>query len=203
MPIFRRVLLSLSLFLIASCIESSNPVTDPALSTVDKNLVGVWKAKSDNGDVIYLHLGLPQGKLAEHFLQAMQVNHDAGHGLSNRGTDWRLVFISKLGSLRYFNSVVLKPEEIRSLETTGWKPTPDTKYDIFRYDFSGNTMKVYVPEQNVLKKAIASHALRGEDQKLGGVKITDSSANLARFLEKENKNLFPTSKPPMIFNRVK
>lgn len=199
----RRILLLLSLLLTASCIESTNPISDPAKSTPDKNLVGAWRAKSDNGDLIFVHFGHPQGKLGEHFLYTLQLNHDKDRGLSTKGSEWRLVFISKIGKQTYFNTVVMTPEAIKNLEAGGWKPGKDTKFDIFRYELSGNTLKLLVPEQDVLKKAITEKRLKGEDQKLGGVKLTDSPENLANWLEKESKTLFPTTKNALVFARVK
>ncbi len=203
MAMASRILLLVSLLLTASCIESTNPLSDPAKSIPDTHLVGAWRAKSENGDLVYVHFGHPQGKLGEHFLYTMQLNHDKDRGLSTKGTEWRLVFISKVGKQTFFNTVIMTPEAINKVESTGWKPGPDTKFDLFRYELSGNTMKVLVPEQEVIRKAITEKRLRGEDQKLGGVKITDSSENLAKFMEREAKNLFPASKVPLVFTRVR
>lgn len=199
----RCIPLLLSLLLTASCIESSNPISDPAKSIPDKKLIGAWQAKSENGDLSFVHFGLPQGKLGEHFVYSMQINHDKDHGLSTKGNEWRLVFISKLGKHSYFNSVVMTPEEIKNFEAGGWKPRKETKFDIFRYELSGNTMKLLVPDQDALKKAVAEKKLKAESQQFGQVRITDTSENLAKFLESEAKVLFPSSKAPMVFTRIK
>lgn len=198
----RRILLLLCLLLTASCIESQNPVSDPNKALPEKKLIGLWKAQNENGEIIFVHFGLPQGKLGEHYVYSMQVNHDRDRGLWSKGTEWRLIFSSNLGKQTYLNTVQMTPETIHNLESAGWRPAPETKYDIFRYELSGNTLKILVPDQGVLKQAVEQKKLKGEVQKLGGVRLMDSTENLAKFLANE-KTLYSSNSKPMVFTRVK
>ena len=74
----KSLLLILALLcpLFTSCEDSDNPLSDPKEAVVDSVLVGTWRLKSKDGEVVYYHVGKAGDKFPAGMLRVIAVTYD-------------------------------------------------------------------------------------------------------------------------------
>jgi hypothetical protein len=191
--------------LMASCIDSKEPISDPQKAKVDPALLGVWRTTDKNGNVEYQHVGLSSEKLPKGILRTIGVHHDKNSSLS--GPDNYLFFCSEVGKTRFLNVVLA--EHIDKLVESGWNAKLVSGYLLFKYEVQGDTLNVWSVNDDAKRRAIQSGKIKGEfnSDKDGGdggnnFYFTDTSANIAALLASpDGANVF--DKKPVRYQRVK
>jgi hypothetical protein len=200
---------------LASCIDSTNPLSNPKEAKVDKELVGVWQNMSENGDVGYLHVGRVGGaKLPDGILRLITAGHNRNGTLGSPGE--LLAFTSVLGKNRFLNILLIdnKDEDdadakdgddgngLRKLEKSGWKPSLIKGYLILKYEVQGDSVVFWTADQKVKRRWIEEKKIAGTVDK-NVAYFTGTTEKLASLMsDPKNADLFSETSA-MKYKRVK
>jgi hypothetical protein len=190
--------------LMASCVDSKEPISDPQKAKVDPALSGVWRITDTNGNVVYYHIGRAGGKLPEGFLRTITASHEKNGALSGPGK--LFAFSSEIGKSRFINLPIVAGENFDKLEHSGWDAKLAEGYFLAKYEVQGDTLTVWGFDKNAKRQAIEAGKIKGtiEKTKDGGERIyfTDTSENIAALLASpDGEKLF--AKEPLRYKRVK
>ncbi|MGD0383511.1 MAG: hypothetical protein ABSA77_08330 [Thermoguttaceae bacterium] len=105
-----------------SCVDSDNPLSDPKQSVVDSGLLGVWRGREKDGDVVYYHVGKAGGKFPAGMLRVKIITHNKNGELPGPDNGDTLVFTTVLGKNRYVNITGLDAEKIKTMGDAKWDP---------------------------------------------------------------------------------
>lgn len=175
----------LSLLLLAGCYESLHPISPPTAENVDERIFGTWHWKEAGSEAGFMHIGRSrqedkQPGLLEIILIADVVDNGRRIGAVEAGK--YTVHGSRVGSGRYLN--------IHSYD----KKTGRVRYEFVKYVLvNDNELEYGTANATVLERHIREKTLKGEIRKaeLGNdVLITASSEEIAKFIEKHDKELF-------------
>jgi hypothetical protein len=189
--VFRLLPAALALCL-ASCVESTNPLSDPDKATQDAKLHGVWARSDASGGTHIVVIGradevnrtdtnVPAGimRYAYSMIDAdANVRRPSSEGL----------FVTTLGKESYANIF-----DIASLDLSGdspWDKNRIRQYRLIKYRANGNKLEVWNGAIEAMAKAIESGKVRGDvehedndpSKPVKAARFTDTTANLARYL---------------------
>lgn len=145
--------------LLCACPELNNPVSDPAASSPDPALYGVWRSTQADGTVTYLHIGPgPQG------MQCLAVGHE-GDKVSVEQYDG---FVSRIGRLELFNVILGKDD-----------------YTLLRYEVSGPKLTLWILSDRAVNEDVRAGRIAGEAryEDSSSPRLTASTEELARYVE--------------------
>jgi hypothetical protein len=204
----RRTLLLVSAalgLLLTSCVDSKNPLSDPDKSKADARLVGVWRARGEDGDATYYHVGRVGEKLPQGVLGVTGVTHRKDGRLQRSDGEF-LVFPTVIGDASYLNLSEGSEEQIKTLEEKGWKPDTVTDYIILKYRVDGDTLLIWTMDVDAKERAIKAGQIKGivrteKDSFTKTVEFTDTTENVRRFVASAGDGLF--NKEPLRLERVK
>lgn len=181
--------LVLCLFL-ASCDDSTNPLSNPQTSKADEGLVGVWRA--GNGKVYY-HIRHAGEKFPKGVMRVVMVNHDEANV---DPPEEYLAYSTILGNKTYLN-VVIDEKQVKVLDAKGWKPEAVKSYTFLRYKLDGNKLTVWGIDETAKEKAIKSGKIKGVIEKDQPARFTDTSENVAHFIGDAGDGLWYTKEPEL------
>ncbi|MCW8129930.1 MAG: hypothetical protein KIS92_06205 [Planctomycetota bacterium] len=153
---------------------SANPITDPKASKRDQRLEGAWIFQSDDKKTI-MHFTLRK----EHEFRILVANNkgDAGDAVYDASS-------SEAGNRRFLNV------RIRKVDEAGVRTVGDGHVLVWYEVSDEGVLKLRLSKSDGFAKAIDGEKLKGEvtrdKKKVLGVKVTDSSQNLAEYLAKSN-----------------
>lgn len=191
------LILGLLCFAFTSCVDSDNPLSDPKQSTVDAGLLGVWRVR-DKGDTVYYHVGLAGKQFPDGMLRVKSIHHEKNGDLLRPDNDDMLVFATTLGNNHYLNITSLDAKQIKSMGDSKWEPSMADGYFIYKYEINGDKLTVAGMDSDEKEKAIKAGNIKGVVEKGDmqdgkGVRITDTTENLAKFIASADQDkLFPT-----------
>ena len=183
------LLLGLALML-AGCVPSEAPLSDPDKSPIDDKWMGKWKAKGDEKLQLDIEKvgadGYPPGivKLA---LSAKDDDRPPQVGVG---------FCTTLKGKTYFN--LIGDVGPGPLKLPAWKEVPRTDFSIFKYVVDGDTLTIFIlHDPSPIETAIKSGKLKGTISDVGisiafrpRVRLKDTPANVAHLLLSEDEKLF-------------
>ncbi|MEN6407899.1 MAG: hypothetical protein ABFC77_15705 [Thermoguttaceae bacterium] len=201
-------LLPVFCFLMASCIDSKNPLCPPKTSKADPALKGVWRMTHDDGQVEYCHVGAASGKFPAGVLRLVLINQDKD-GSIERPTEI-LAFPTSIGKNRYLNVVVTEDEKLDLLTKNGWNPELVHGYFILKYRIQDDVLTLWNMDQDAKRRAIEAGTIQGEigkkDSTIGqSVCFTDTPEKLTALLTSpEGDKLFNKSPEGLqVYKRIK
>jgi hypothetical protein len=169
MKILRALLVTLFAICLAGCLPTSkNPLSTPDDAVLDSRLNGVWFSES-GGDKVYLHFGKGSGRT----MNAVEVDHEKDGGVKGH---FYTVFTSEIDGVNHLN---IRPEE-----------GGEKVYYFARYGVdSGDVLRVWLMSEKPVVKAIKAGKLKGtvSGKDDGDIKITDTPANIARFVRNSDR----------------
>ena len=190
----RIILLFLCSFLLCSCFESSNPLSDPSEAKVDERLEGVWVLKGDKGERLYLHF-TRGGK--DPFMSIVSIQDDIVY---EGGIDPDIFFPTHLETGSYLNIQEWLPEKNKFSDY----------YKFYKYEVIGrNTLRLWMfANRSSVIDAVEDGSLRGrliklEDDKfdvIDRIEIFDDSSRIADFIEAHDQEIFDGD--PLVFHKV-
>jgi len=184
------VLLSLS-----GC-DSENPLSDPQTSKADERLFGVWRGRSDDGEVRYYHVGHAGKSFPASVMRVLEVTHSKGK--LDLPLEY-LAFPTVLGDKTYLN-IVSDVEQVNHLDESGWKAVEVESYTFLKYQFDGDKLVMWPINEDAKKRAIKEGKVKGAVRKQTS-KFTDTTENVARFVAGAGDSLWNT-KVPVRFERI-
>ncbi len=166
---------------LASCVDSDNPLSDPKQATVDRGLLGVWREQTKDNEVSYYHVGLAGEKFPAGMLRVKIIKHNENGELPRPDNDDLLVFATTLENNHYLNLTILAPDKIKTMGESPWKPSLAEAYFLYKYELQGDTLGIACMDPEQKEEAIKTGKIKGtiEGDK---VRITDTMENLARFV---------------------
>lgn len=187
--------------LAAGCEDSTNPLSEPAASKADKQLIGVWRHKDDEGTTYY-HVGTLGGNAPDSVLRVVTVVLDKNGELEE--PDQAIAFPTTIAGVNYLNVASAKPEQLAQIREKGWQAGLLDSYFILKYRVEDGALLAWHIDYDAKKEAIEAGKIKGEIKQAddGGVRrFTDTSQNLAKFVASAPKGLF--SETPLRFERVR
>jgi hypothetical protein len=167
--------------LLASCVDSENPLSDPKQASLDSGLVGVWRVQDKDGNVTYYHVGQAGANFPAGVLRVKGVTHEENGVLPHPDNDDMLVFTTTLGKNHYLNITNLSAKQIQDMGDKPWEPSMAEGYFIYKYDIQGDKLILAGMDSEQKKEAIKAGKIKGTIDK-DNVLITDTSENFARFV---------------------
>jgi hypothetical protein len=185
-----RLLLALtaSLFL-TGCVDSKNPLSDPAASKPDAWLIGVWRSEGENGDITYCHIGRAGENLPDSLMWAVRVTHKDGKVLPRQES---LIFPTVLGNKTYLNVVAVSAKKLKRLDEEGWKRQTLGTYLLLRYQVQGDKLLVWLIDDDAKKRAIEEGKIKSVSEDEKPATFTATTENLARFIAEAADSMFST-----------
>ncbi len=195
--------LAAACLLLASCIDSKHPLSDPEKAKADAELAGVWRVKPDSGDVSgnveYYHVGKAGDKLPAGVMRVVTVGYAKDGTLPRPGE--LLAFSTSVGENRYLNIAFIDGKDIDQFAMAGWKPTLVQGYIVAKYQVQGDVLTLWGLDPDAKRRVIEAGKIKGTIEK-NSVFFTDTSENIAALLsDPKNANLF--AKEPTKYERVK
>jgi hypothetical protein len=186
----------------AGCDDSKNPLSDPQNSKPDTRLVGLWRFRSNEGDVTHYHIGPLGHGLPECLMRVVAVTRSKEGELQPPGQ--LVVFPTALGSSTYLNVAEAKEQQIKLLEDKGWNPDVLGGFLIPKYKVEGDALLVWPVDRDAKKAAIEAGKVKGVVQKQDSgntVRFIDTPESVARFVADTGDSLF--AREPLRLERVK
>lgn len=156
-------------------VESRRPLGDPQKANIDDRPVGTWRT-TIGGKQYYLHAGTGNIVGKSNWMELVLVHPGEKPSFY---LHHKIGFVSVLGEQSYFSvanlSVLItqlrgsNPEQLASAVE---------RYDILKYDVTGDTMDVWAADQKFVSAAVEAGKIKGN-----GATIEDSMENLIRFVE--------------------
>ena len=188
----KRIVIVLLVLLLSACVASSdNPVSAPSMKEADARLVGTWKLLDTDKKtgkqrgVAWLHIGWQKDNRP--FMDAVMVVFEKGEVDIARYH----LFVSRVGDMTYMN---IKEEKSGKTSKT---------FMIMKYTIdSKKGLSLYLMNNLAAKDLVRGGKIKGKIKgAFSGVRITDTSANLAAILKSSDKKLFDSPMKP--FSRVR
>jgi hypothetical protein len=179
--------------LVTGCDDSKNPLSDPQTSKADERLVGVWRGRNEDGDLIYYHVGRVSDKLPQGVMWAVCVKHKDGR-VEPPG-QW-LIFPTTLGGKTYLSVTEGTEQRVKLWEEKGWQPKADDYYFVLKYQIDGGKLSLWQMDRDAKERAIKGGKIKGvverkKNQFVGRIAFTDTTENVARFVAGAGDGLFP------------
>lgn len=185
--------------LLASCIDSKDPLCKPEEAKQDTALAGVWRTDLEDGSVDYYHLAPAGDKLPSGVMRVVTVAYNKKGSLSRPGE--MLAFSTEIGKNHYLNIAFIEDKNLDQFDSAGWKPELVNGYLIVKYQVQDDTLIVWAMDPKMKRQAIADEKLKGTIDK-NAVFFTDTPKNLAAFLaDPQNDDFF--TKTPTEYKRMK
>ncbi len=200
--IIRFVVLGLG-FLLAGCIDSEAPLSDPEKSKPDEKVLGKW---------IYEEKGASQGQItiekvgAAGFppgIMTLTMRPRTRSAISKVG----FVFSSELKGKTYLNVFGRMVDAPAKIPT--WNQVRAGGFSILKYAVKEDTLTFWVvDDESPLKTAVKNGRLKGTIRPRGyldfepTVKLKDTSANVAQIVLREDEKLF-SERMKMVLTRTK
>lgn len=190
--------------LMASCIDSKEPISDPLKAKADPALYGVWRKTDTSGNSKYCHIGRAGGKLQNGFLHTINVSHNRDGFAS---ISWDLImFSSDVGKDRFLNIAVVEKENVDKLFQSGWDSKLVQGYWIAKYEVRDDTLTYWQLDFKAVRKAVETGKIKGTIKKAqdeeNRATITDTPENIAALLASpDGAGLLV--KEPIRYQRVK
>jgi hypothetical protein len=185
--------------LLTGCDDSKNPLSDPQTSKADERLFGLWRERSDDGEVYY-HVGRAGGDFPSGVMRIVGIKHTKG---MVEPPEEYLAFPTVLNGKNYLNMVLEgDKKQVRLLNEKGWKSDLVNSYTFLRYQVDGDKLTVWVIDEDAKKKGIKDGKIKGVEEPNRPAKFTDTTENVARFVTAAGDSLWNT-KEPGHFERVK
>ena len=160
--------------------RSTHPLSDPEVAKPDARLTGLWTGFAHDGDPATLEI-LPRGAGAAFDLVLIGDDGDKGAFVVQFEG-----FPSTIAGRTYLN---LRPK-IAQGEFADPAPKVSETYLFARYEIAKNgELTFWTTKEDVVKAAVTSKTLEGAIDH-DDVKITDSSAKLAAWIEKAPESLW-------------
>ena len=183
------------LFLLAGCVDSKSPLSDPLSSKPDEKLFGLWRSPGDDGQVTYYHVGLADDKRVKGAMRVVIVQQ---HKNEIDSPAELLMFPTILGDKTYLNVAVIQEQPSKLLKEKGWKAVDS--YWILKYQVDGDKLLVWGMDADAKKQAIQEGKIKGVIEKDKPAIFTDTTENVARFVVESGDRLF--SKEPGQMERI-
>jgi hypothetical protein len=178
----KSLLLVLALLcpLLASCVDSDNPLSDPNQSTIDPGLLGVWRLQTKDGDLIYYHVGKAGEKFPAGMLRAITITQNQKGELLRPEPNDTLVFTTTLGNKHFLNITGLSADKIKTMGDSKWESSMADGFFIYKYEIKENKLEVACIDSKQKTETIKSGKIKGT---IDGdkVRMTDTTENLAKF----------------------
>ena len=156
-------------------VESRRPLSDSQKAKIENRAVGTWRATLD-GKQYYLHAGTGNivGKSDWMELVLVHPGEKPSFYLHHK-----IGFVSVIGEQGYFNVANLSvlPTQLRGCKPEELAAAVE-RYDILKYEVTGDTMNVRSADQKFVKAAIEAGKIKGH-----GATIYDRTGNLSRLFE--------------------
>jgi hypothetical protein len=175
------LILGLLCLVFTSCVDSDNPLSDPKQSAVDPGLVGVWRGREKDGDVVYYHVGQAGGKFPAGMLRVKIITHNKNGELPRPDADDTLAFTTVLGKNHYVNVTCLDADKIKSMGDSKWEPAMADGYFIYKYEITGDKLALAGMDSKQKAAAVKAGKLKGTSEG-DNLRFTDTTENLVRFL---------------------
>jgi hypothetical protein len=184
---------------LCSCIDSKEPLCGPEDAKMDEELIGAWRAVSEDGASDYYFVGTAGDKLPPGVMRVVTVDYDKSGKLSRPGE--MLAFSVTVGNHRYLNIAFIDDKDLDQFEMAGWKPELVKGFLIVQYQVENDTLVVREMDPQAKRRLIESKKLKGTIDK-NAIFFTDSAKNLADLLaDPNNADLF--SKTPTKYEHIK
>ncbi len=207
-----RLVLAVGLAWLAGCVESEQPLSEPAASRMDDRLFGLWQRRDPDGAIEYLHIGGEyRAPLAANrsqpepgLMQYTSVRHEPNNRAAEAPSGARF-FVTRIGDEDFGNWVFPQEEKDRG------KPV---HFAFYKYRVTPDKHDVWDMDRDVTASAIESGKLKGvvrrktrvnaaDPLEYDELRITDTSENIAKFLADGGaKTCFP-EKGHATYERVK
>ncbi len=163
-------------------VESKRPLSDPNQASIDDRVVGTWQAVIREKQY-YLHAGTGNIVGQSNWMELVLVNP------GDKPTFYlhhKVGFPCKVGDMDFFTvaNVSVLIAQLRGSKTEELISSVE-RYDILRYEVTGDTLDVWPADQKAVRAAIEAGEIKGTD-----ATIDDTPENLARFLEASAAKLF-------------
>src|SRR6266568_2355990 len=188
---------------IAGCfVSSTNPLSDPATSTPDDKLFGLWLEKDERETQVWTigrasnesdAKNVPAGLMRA---AATRINNQ-----NEVGTPGSLLFfVTTLGEGTYLN---VWDDDLAGKSIKDWKQVKIPGYMVIKYRVVGDSLELWHGNYDRVASVIDKGLVKGEitREKNGSVKtagLTDTTENLARFMQNGGDKLLYGEKPDRI-----
>jgi hypothetical protein len=172
-----------------SCIQSTNPLSDPDQSVADSALYGVWVAPTSDGGTQVMVVG----QLAE-----LSSRKDVPRGIMRQTTSsiskdgfvgapgQQVFFTSTVGRDTYLNMFGAGVLDANVYKT--WSKGNISQYQLLRYRVSGDKLELWDGDEHALGAAIDKGLILGtvthdkdNPTQVTGANLTDTTDNMVRF----------------------
>ncbi|MCY2986408.1 MAG: hypothetical protein NTY19_00830 [Planctomycetota bacterium] len=189
--------------LFTSCFDSTVPLSDPGKSKADERLAGVWRQRSESGEVNDYRFAPAGGKFPASVMRV------AGSSRKSDGTTEQieplLLFPTTIGDKTYLNVTDGTEPKVKLVEEQGWTDETVNTYLILRYQVTGDTLAIQWMDGDAKKRAVEAGKIKGKINKDQDgntrVSFTDTTENLTKFITTAGNDLF--SKDVLKLERVK
>jgi len=156
-------------------------------------LAGVWRLRDDNGAVTYYHVGHVGDELPGAVMRVTGIRHNPDRKMEQ--FDELLIFPTTIGDASYLNVCGGTDAQIKLLQEKGWTKETVNEYLIFRYQAAENELTVRALDGEAKKRAIEAGKIggtmeRNDQGQVSKFYFTDTSENLARFVQEAGDELF-------------
>lgn len=160
------------LAVVASCVESQQPLSDEKSSKIDERLIGTWQIENDATATYYV-----KGSADTKNCLDVELKEKDKSGVSRAR-----VFTTTVKTKNYMSTVDM--DEKAKKEQKG-------AYFIHQYRFlDHDTLDLRFMAHDVLKKAMAEKLIAGKIEE-NGATITDSPERIKRYLEAHADECYP------------
>ncbi len=173
--------LMLACLLIAGCDDSSVPLSDANQASLDKELIGLWKHKHQNG-VTYTHVGRLGGEAPKGVMRMVMVSRSKSDEL--REPYEILAFRSTIAGQGYLNICGLAKEQLDAALKDGWPSGQLKSYLLVKYRVDRDALLLWPMDNEAKKKAIEAGKIKGVIKDATYVRFTDTTENLVKFAER-------------------
>jgi hypothetical protein len=203
---FSEMVLLLCPFLLTSCAQSRNPLSDPDHSKPDARLYGQWEFRDAKpGEVAYLFVGRVNNQIEDApagMMFAELLGLDRDQKLSTTGAAF---FVTSIGKDNYLS--LFLPEQLKTRLPPRWKLADLNAFELWKYAVSDNHLTVWAMDYDAAAREVKNGQLKGQFTKAtigpGNLTLSNSTAELVRFLKNGgDKILFPDEQS-MEFTRAK
>ncbi len=199
-----------------SCVvDSVEPLSDPANAEVDGRLFGQWKLKEGKNETTDYIIGRPPAGSIKNCPPGVMVAYAFRRSAKDEvsaDSAPMYFFVTKIGKDDYLNLVNAKDD--KRLDT--WNRDELKSFIPVKYSVAQDRLTILLMDLNATATVIESGKLKGKvfrqktvkdgaqvDGRVEQVHLTDSSANLVKFLDGAgSRTLFP-EKEKMVMDRVK
>jgi len=191
--------LSGACLMMASCLDSKNPLTPPDKAKADAGLLGVWRSVDDDGNATYYHVGRAGGKLSEGVLRAISATHLKDGRVPSPGEVF--FFSTQIGESQLLNGARVEPNDIEKMDSSGGNPGLVKGYCIVKYKIEHDALLLWTMNLDAKRQTIESDRLKGTVAE-NSATFTDSPEKIAAFLASpDGAKLF--AEKPLRYERVK